>query len=258
VRCKIFLRTDIFAAEELAFTDSSKLRPLSVTLRWSADNLYRLVLKRLLNGIQRQNWERRLGTKVQSKLQDKKPWGIVPTTDENDHRVFMESLIGKYMGADKRRGDTYHWFLNHLQDSRGDIAPRSFLKLFEIAAQRQQNSPLASEKLLGPEQVNGALADVSQDRITELKEEYKWIEALKQDLKGATVPMQKAEFRKCVRQIDWNHFPEHVRNNKDALIDYLIGLGILRETSDARVHVPDIYLFGFCLKRKGGIRRPSA
>jgi hypothetical protein len=38
------LRTDIFEAEGLAFTDSSKLRPLSVTLRWNADNLYRLVL----------------------------------------------------------------------------------------------------------------------------------------------------------------------------------------------------------------------
>lgn len=50
LRCKVFLRTDIFTADEVAFTDSSKFRPLSVTLQWTADNLYRLVLKRLANG----------------------------------------------------------------------------------------------------------------------------------------------------------------------------------------------------------------
>jgi hypothetical protein len=257
LRCKVFLRTDIFGAEEFAFPDSSKLRPLSVTLRWSADNLYRLVLKRLLNGGHRQEWERFIKI-TKTKLKEKEPWGVLPTTIESDHRGFMELLIGKYMGADKRRGDTYQWFLNHLQDSRGDIAPRSFLKLFEIAAKRQEMPPSSSEKLLTPEQVAVALSDVSKDRIKELEEEYRWIDALIQDVQGAIVPMERTDFRKRLKSIDAKLLPEHARRNKDTQIEYLIGLGILRQTGDGRIHVPDVYLFGFGLKRKGGIRRPQA
>jgi hypothetical protein len=263
IRCKIFLRTDIFAAEEIAFTDSSKLRPLSVTLRWNPANLYRLVLKRVLNGNLRREWLQFVGRSIpKSKLSVIEPWGIVPTTGESDHRAFMERLVGQYMGADKRRGDTYQWFLNHLQDSRGDIAPRSFLKLFEIAAERQIDAGLLdSAKLIAPELVNEALKVVSKDRIGELKEEYKWIESIGSNLKGQLVPMKRADFsRSCLRDIEWNKFPEHLHNQKDRLVDYLLSLGILRETSDKRdkrIHVPDIYLFGFDLKRKGGIRRPK-
>ncbi len=257
IRCKVFLRTDIFAAEEFAFTDSSKLRPLSVTLRWSADNLYRLVLKRLLNGDHGKEWEKLIRREVaKEKLPSKSPFGVVPITDEDDHRAVMRLLVGQYMGSDKRRGETYRWFLNHLQDSRGDISPRSFLTLFRSSATRQLDEPPA-DKLLSPEQISGALMDVSEDRITELKEEYAWIAALAADLKGNIVPIRREDFRKCCRNIEWDQFPEYVRENKDRLIDYLISLGILRETRDRRIHVPDIYLFGFGLKRKGGIRRPK-
>lgn len=259
IRCKIFLRTDIFASEEIAFTDSSKLRPLSVTLRWNADNLYRLVLKRLLNGDRRREWLQFLGRSIpKSSLDKREPWGIVPTTGENDHRAFMERLVGQYMGSDRRRGDTYQWFLNHLQDSLRDIAPRSFLKLFEITGERQIHAGLLeSTKLLAPELVNEALKEVSKDRIEELKEEYKWIEGIRSNLRDQLVPMERADFsRTCLRDIEWKKFPEHVHDRKDRLIDYLISLGILRETTDKRIHVPDIYLFGFGLKRKGGIRRP--
>lgn len=261
LRCKIFLRTDIFAAEELAFTDSSKLRPLSVTLRWSAENLYRLVLKRLLNGEQGSGWKAFIGSKIKKgQLKVRDPWGIDPETNESDHRAFMGLIVGEWMGSNPRRGETYRWFLNHLQDSRGDIAPRSFLKLFESSAVRQVTAGLPSTlHLVSPEQIAGALAEVSQDRINELKEEYGWIGEIGRKLKGQTVPMQRPEFRKLIGRLDWGELPEILRNKsdrRDRLIDYLISLGILRETADKRIHVPDIYLFGFGLKRKGGIRRP--
>jgi hypothetical protein len=261
IRCKIFLRTDIFATEEIAFTDSSKLRPLSVTLRWNPDNLYRLVLKRLLNGERQAEWLRFIGQSIpKSKLAEQKPLGIVPTTTESDHRAFMSRVVGQYMGSDKRRGDTYQWFLNHLQDSRGDIAPRSFLKLFQIAAKRQLDVGAPdSARLLAPELINEALKEVSKDRIEELKEEHKGIERIGGNLKDKLVPMERAEFSStCLQNIEWTKFPDYLHNRKDQLIEYLISLGILRETSDKRIHVPDIYLFGFGLRRKGGIRRPKA
>ncbi len=261
LRCKIFLRTDIFDAEELAFTDSSKLRPLSVTLRWSADNLYRLTLKRLLNGNRGSEWQTFLCSKIKKdRFKTYPKWGAIPDTDGSDHRAFMELIVGKWMGSDPRRGATYQWFLNHLQDSRGDIAPRSFLKLFESSAARQVDAGLpTTAHLISPEQISGALAEVSKDRISELKEEYGWIGEIGRKLKGQTVPMERGEFRKLIRGLNWRELPELLTAKTDRLgwlIDYLVSLGILRETADKRIHVPDIYLFGFGLKRKGGIRRP--
>lgn len=261
LRCKVFLRTDIFDAEELAFTDSSKLRPLSVTLRWSADNLYRLTLKRLLNGNQGSNWRTFVAPRIKkNRFKTHRKWGAIPDTDQSDHRAFMELIVGKWMGSDPRRGETYRWFLNHLQDSRGDIAPRSFLKLFESSAARQVHAGLpTTAHLMSPEQISGALAEVSKDRIKELEEEYGWIGEIGRKLKDQTVPMERREFRKLIRGLNWEQLPEILRNKSDKpdrLIDYLISLGILRETADKRIHVPDVYLFGFGLKRKGGIRRP--
>jgi hypothetical protein len=263
MRCKVFLRTDIFEAEGLAFTDSSKLRPLSVTLSWNADNLYRLVLKRLLNGDESGQWRGFLVGRdriPENCLRSDQRWGIVPETTEPDHRVFMERLIGKWMGSGKRKGDTYGWFLNHLQDSLKDIAPRSFLNLFEFSAQRQLTCGLPDGSLLSPEQIAGALEEVSKARIKELNEELSWIDTIGRNLKGQTVPIERDRLRSCIAQgVDWEKLPEQLRNKpdqKDRLIEYLISLGIFRETADKRIHVPDIYLFGFGLKRKGGIRRP--
>jgi hypothetical protein len=261
LRCKVFLRTDIFNSDELAFTDSSKLRPRSVTLRWSPDNLYRLVLKRLLNKPTAKAWRAFLGGRVpQDRLKKLDPWGTVPSTEETHHRAFVKRLVGEYMGTDPRRGETYSWFLNHLQDSLGEIAPRSFLKLFELSAARQRSASLPrSDHLLEPQQIVGALAEVSQDRIAELtQEEYPWIKSVARSLRDQTVPMERRDFRRLLKGINWDKSSQPPHTDPDRLIDDLLRLGVLRETTDQRIHVPDIYLYGFALKRKGGIRRPKA
>ncbi|HPD32240.1 MAG TPA: hypothetical protein PLL20_19775 [Phycisphaerae bacterium] len=259
IRCKVFLRTDIFEADEVAFTDSSKYRPLSVTLQWTADNLYRLVLKRLVNGAKQEDWLVFVRGKLSRREDFRKSerWGLIPMTSESQHRSFMELLVGKWMGSDKRRGDTYRWFLNHLQDSLGNIAPRSFLKLFEFSASRQLRKDLpGAGHLLAPEEISGALTEVSKDRLQELREEYDWIDDIGASLKGKTVPMERGEFRRCLGKVPWQKLPDFLGEDKDRLVQYLISLGILRETEDKRIHVPDIYLFGLELRRKGGIRRP--
>jgi hypothetical protein len=38
-------------------------------------------------------------------------------------------------------------------------------------------------------------------------------------------------------------------------IDYLVELGIFRERSEERIDVPDLYLSGLGLIRKGGVKR---
>ena len=41
----------------------------------------------------------------------------------------------------------------------------------------------------------------------------------------------------------------------ERLVDYLVELGIFRKHSDDRIDVPDLYLFGLNLRRKGGVLR---
>ncbi len=38
------------------------------------------------------------------------------------------------------------------------------------------------------------------------------------------------------------------------LVDYLIELGIFRQRYNGKIDVPDLYLFGLRLRRKGGVR----
>ena len=71
--------------------------------------------------------------------------------------------------------------------------------------------------------------------------------------------MDKEEFLEYLIPDLW---PEEKREElpgrtKQEIYDVLLTLGIIMETPDNRVNVPEIYLYGFGLKRKGGIRRPK-
>ena len=41
------------------------------------------------------------------------------------------------------------------------------------------------------------------------------------------------------------------------ILEVLVTLGIVMRTADERINIPEIYLHGFGLKRKGGIKRPK-
>ena len=41
----------------------------------------------------------------------------------------------------------------------------------------------------------------------------------------------------------------------DNLLNLLLSLGIITQSTDKRINMPEIYLHGFGLKRKGGLRR---
>ena len=44
-------------------------------------------------------------------------------------------------------------------------------------------------------------------------------------------------------------------NNAHEMIDYLVEVGIFRERTRERIDVPDLFLSGLGLKRKGGVRK---
>lgn len=46
-------------------------------------------------------------------------------------------------------------------------------------------------------------------------------------------------------------------NNSEEILKYLLQMGIVESRFDGRINMPEIYLYGFQVKRKGGVKRPK-
>ena len=169
------------------------------------------------------------------------------------------------MGKNAKRGISYTWVPNHIQDANGEIAPRAFLKCFAFAAEEMLNhrsdvATLEDERILQPTRLQGAVAKVSVDRVQELtQEEYQWLQNLIGRLNGRTMLMELDEF---LDYLDPENWPVTERDKVPGktgmeILEILITLGIVMKTADERINIPEIYLHGFGLKRKGGIKRPK-
>lgn len=263
IRPKIFLRTDLFQEEFLGFPDASKLRSHQIRLEWSYSWLYRLLVKRLANS--GQEMTEYLNSIVPNIIATNHPYlGLIPTSDESIFEQLIEKIAGKFMGANARKGVTYRWIPNHLQDAGSRIVPRSFLKLFSLAAERRLEEIIdpswPETMLIHPSDLQGALMDTSEDRIRELaSEEYPWLEALKTSLKGLQLPIEKEKFLESLQNTNWSEQTgkKPPNSNSEEVLKYLLQLGIASSRSDGRINMPEIYMYGFGLKRMGGVKRPK-
>lgn len=259
IRPKIFLRTDLFRDEFLNFPDASKLQAHLIRLEWKHSWLYQLLVKRLANsGNEMTEYLQQIPGSI---VENNSILGWTATSNEKLFEALIEMAIGKYMGANAKKGITYRWIPNHLQDAGARIAPRSFLKLFALAADRrirekfEQNLP--GNALLQPSDLQGALMETSDDRIRELQEEYPWLESLKTSLVGLRAPMQKEIFLDRVESTKWSLEKQPPISNPEGILQYLLQLGIVESRSDGRINMPEIYLYGFEVKRSGGVKRPK-
>lgn len=264
IKAKIFLRTDLFGEDFLSFPDASKLKGHQVSLEWKHRWLYQLLVKRLANaGDEMNSYLQKIPnliTHYQSNL------GWMPSLgDETLFETLIETMIRKYMGATPRKGFTYRWIPNHLQDAGGRIAPRSFLKLFALASQSRLTLSIfegfGDNQILSPSDLQGSLMETSKERIKELTdEEYPWLLSLKPQLETLTVPIEASQFLENVLEpILQNQTQQHKppANTLVALLQLLRQLGIVEIRSDKRINIPEIYLYGFGVKRKGGVKRPK-
>ena len=258
IRPKIFLRTDLFREDFLSFPDASKLQAHQIRLEWKHSWLYQLLVKRLANsGIEMTEYLQNIPNLI---IENKPSLGWTATSNEKLFEELIERMIGKYMGANAKKGITYRWIPNHLQDAGGRIAPRSFLKFFSLAAQsriRQHSTVEQNTLLLQPSDLQGALMDTSDDRIRELQEEYPWLESLKTGLENLIAPMQKEIFLAAIKSTEWMPEKSPPITNPEGILQYLLQLGIVESRSDERINMPEIYLYGFKVKRKGGVKRPK-
>lgn len=265
IKAKIFLRSDLYNAKALQFVDASKMGAYRLELNWDTNSLYRLLTKRMANaGIREMElYLKEVPGLLQTKMQG--ALGYLPDNSEDVFRLLINKMIGQYMGKDAKRGISYTWVPNHIQDANGETAPRAFLKCFAFAAEEMLNhksdvTALEEERILLPTRLQGAVAKVSADRVQELtQEEYQWLQNLIGRLRGKTMLMGVDEF---LDYLDPGNWPEAERDKLPGktsmeILEVLVTLGIVMRTMDERINIPEIYLHGFGLKRKGGIKRPK-
>lgn len=126
---------------------------------------------------------------------------------------------------------------------------------------RVYKDKLTGEKILSPTRLQGALREVSVDRVLRelVSEEYQWLQDLAKRLNGKAMLMEREDF---LGYLSPEHWAETDRDKlpgktKEEILEALLELGIVMKAADGRINVPEIYLHGFGLKRKGGIKRPK-
>lgn len=257
---KIFLREDLFEASVQGSTDASKLETRSVSLYWSTEDLYRLLIRHIGAVDNLREWLTTGSNKI--KLEERSqqlgwfPPDALPEEGRMSQHSFAEKLSGELMGEGVKKGYTHRWIPNHLQDAHGLIVPRPFLNIVFFAAQwALQRGPKAQHsRLLHYTELQAALEKTSQYRAKELAEEHPVVNRLER-LRDIVLLTDRRSLVKRLSQppTDRN---DGFEGDGEAVLDELVHLGVLKIRADNRIDVPDIYRFGYGIKRKGGVARP--
>ena len=265
LRAKIFLRDDLFDAAERSFPDASKLRPRSVSLEWNVEDLYRVVVRHLLADGDGRKAEALAGKNLMSwlrgvsklQLEKRGRFGWMPgPMHEPVQKAFAKALAGELMGSGANKGFTYRWIPNRLQDAKTRIVPRSMLNLLGLAATRAKQKPLdKGPRLLVPQDLVGALEEVSKRRAKEVAQEYRLVGRLN-NLSGLLVLLGRDEVVRRLSQPIPGEAPG-LSQDGEMVLEELVNLGVLSIRSNGKIDVPDIYRYGFRIKRKGGVARPK-
>lgn len=259
IRPKIFVREDLFQSSLSTFADASKLDARSVSLEWRVEDLYRVLIKHMANTSDRlKDWI--IGSSRGIPMFDQgalgwMPPNTLPETGAASQKAFVDHLAGEQMGSGDKKGLTYRWIPNRLQDAHARAVPRSILNLVRNAANfaLAQGPGAQSLRLLTPVELQGALQNTSKRRVNELKEEFPVVARL-EGLGGKTVMLTRKVAVDALSRPS-AEADEHGTDGEQVL-QSLIELGVMSERDDGRIDVPDIYRYGFGILRKGGVKRP--
>ncbi len=289
IRAKVFLRNDLLDEQRLAgFPDATKVLSSRTELRWSSRELYSLVWQLLANHPGKGGLFRGLAeeiTKVVRKEgrriveEQPAPWTNVLTArelwavplalqhDADQQAAVLHALTGPAMGTDRRRGIPYQWIPNHLWDAHERVTPRPFLTVLRAATLDTVERHSEHHFALHHQGIKAGIKEASRIRITEIQEDYEWLKALMKPLDGLVVPCSFMELEQrwdaeeslaaleadC-RQGRYRLPPAHIGDGAAGVIKDLEELGLFYRMRDGREYMPEVYLFGFGLKQKGGIR----
>lgn len=275
MRCKVYIRPDMLEDNTIiSFPDFSKLNANKASLRWQRADLYALLFQCLGNASQgASEFQQLVSDCLQSRypgdIQRQSPW-VLPQAlrvDEPLQERLFERLAGKAMGSSTKRGKPYTWLVNHLQDGRDQVSPRSFLAALKTAANEQ---PKSEELAIGYRGIQRGVQIASTIRVTEITEDYPWVGQIMSPLRGnITVPctindidaiwkreqtLETLETALRTQGSEAKLPPLHMEQGVLGIINDLEGLGMLNRLEGTRIQMPDVYRVAFGLGRRGGVK----
>jgi len=267
IRTKIFMRVDQFGDEELfRFPDGSKIRNAHVNLEWPAHELYGLLLFELLKA---QDARTQLAWLAdQARLPQALPTkGQVITSGLDQQQALIAAIAGEFMGANKKRGRVYTWLPLHLSDAAGNCSPRSFLTAWQSAA---QHLPAAVGRAVDHLGLQDGVRHASHNRLSELQEDYPWINMALEPLRRQFVPIPKDELTALwtnynvvgdivskSKQNNWlAPIDVFVAESPESLLRTMIHIGVMEQRANGKINVPDIFRVEAEILRKGGVAVP--
>jgi hypothetical protein len=270
IRLKLFMRLDQFADEKLyQFPDASKIRNTRVDLEWKTQDLYRLLFQRLSRTpVSKDAFSQLAGSIF--------PVGLFPGENIPDgtYKQIVDLLAGEFMTSGDRkdpskRGRVFTWLPEHLADARMQVSPRTFLTAWREASHFGTQPMGKAVDHLGLQE---GVRKASEDRLSELKEDYPWIDAALEPLKGKLVPMERVELESiwkesntAKRVIDQSNIagrlaPVQLEEKnippETSLVKALDSIGVLETRSNGKINLPDIFRVEAGIKRRGGVRPP--
>lgn len=273
IRCKVYLRPDMLEDDEIvSFPDFAKLNAAKVSLRWQRADLYALLYQCLGNAsIGAEAFKRLAGEFLGGKsLKSTQAFWVLPTPlriDEDLQERVFERLAGKAMGSSTKRGKPYTWLVNHLQDGREQVSPRSFFAALNTAANLAGGDDDLPITYRG---IQRGVQEASTIRVDEIKEDYPWVTVLMAPLYGnLTVPCTFGDLAAIWKKDDtmaqlqsWVRRqgkaaklpPQHQEQGPQGIVIDLEGLGILNQMEGKRIQMPDVYRVAFGLGRRGGVK----
>ena len=262
IRPKIFLRTDLFRRHGQSFgADLIKLAANRAEITWSDRNLYAMLVKRIANASARLADYCR---ESRVRFDEDPDLGLIPRLQKStDAKPLIERIAGQFMGANLKKGRTFPWLLTHVRDGNGHAIPRALVRLIEEAATQERERQLATyNRLLDPRSIRRALDVVSKEYVLQVNShELPWLPGVERRLKGHGVPMERRAAENLLGHDwdeSWSQYQQVVRppaDNPSQLTDLLLEIGVFSIRPQKKIDVPDLYLAGLGLTRKGGVKR---
>ncbi|MFM7200511.1 MAG: hypothetical protein ACKO6N_06955 [Myxococcota bacterium] len=273
LRCKLFIRPDQYADQRIfSFPDASKLQHDAVSLIWRRKDLYGLLYHRLwADRASHDSFRKLLKDAVKLELQNAElPLPRDLGEDEDTQATIFYSLAGEFMGAGPTKGRTYSWLHDHLGDASGETSPRSFMAAIAEATSVQdlkQQTPLVYKGLLT------GVQKASEVRLSQLKEDYWWVELALEALGGLLVPSEPTHFidrwreRKTAEKVQQEAsrsrrlppvlLADNPPDPEEKLLKGLIQINVMERRATGKINMPDIFRVAANIKRKGGVRPPT-
>lgn len=270
LRAKVFLRSDqVDGRITTDFADSSKIIASAVELSWPRRELYGLLWHHLANGHNGALFRDFLGGSWSSVEAGERSLHTVPRVivKEDQQRAKFHQLVGPWMGRGPKRGAPYTWIPNHLGDSEGRVSPRSFLVALRNAAGDTADEYPDHHFALHYDSIKRGVQEASKLRVSELREDYPWVDEVMTPLSGMVVPCTFSEIserwhvegvldrvREDAEQREVKLRPGHLDEGPEGVRTDLESLGVFSRLLDGRVNIPDVFRVGYGLGRKGGVR----